>query len=55
MLGPLIDTIIVCSITAFVILLSGVYNQELNGVSMTVVAFENELGILGKILIMIAI
>tara|TARA_B100001564_G_scaffold360011_1_gene384719 strand:+ start:4318 stop:5679 length:1362 start_codon:yes stop_codon:yes gene_type:complete len=55
MLGPLIDTIIVCSITAFVILLSGVYNQELNGVSMTVVAFENELGGLGKILIMIAV
>ena len=55
MLGPLIDTIIVCSITAFVILLSGVYKQDLNGVSMTVVAFENELGILGKILIMIAV
>ena len=55
MLGPLIDTIIVCSITAFVILLSGVYNQDLNGVSMTVVSFENELGILGKILIMIAV
>ena len=55
MLGPLIDTIIVCSITAFVILLSGVYNQNLNGVSMTVVAFEDELGVLGKILIMIAV
>lgn len=55
MLGPLIDTIIVCSITALVILLSGVYEQDLNGVSMTVVAFENELGIFGKILIMIAV
>ena len=55
MLGPLIDTIIVCSITAFVILLSGVYEQDLNGVSMTVVAFENQLGVLGKILIMIAV
>ena len=55
MLGPLIDTIIVCSITAFVILLSGVYKLDLNGVAMTVVAFENELGILGKILIMIAV
>mgnify|MGYP005747132263 FL=1 len=55
MLGPLIDTIIVCSITAFVILLSGIYNQDINGVSMTVVAFENQLGVLGKILIMIAV
>ena len=40
MLGPLIDTIIVCSITAFVILLSGVYNQDLNGVSMTVLPLK---------------
>ena len=55
MLGPLIDTIIVCSITALVILLSGVYEQDLNGVSMTVVAFENELGVFGKILIMVAV
>ena len=55
MLGPLIDTIIVCSITAFVILLSGVYSKDLNGVSMTVFAFENELGLLGRILIMIAV
>jgi AGCS family alanine or glycine:cation symporter len=55
MLGPLIDTIIVCSITALVILLSGVYTQDLNGVSMTVAAFENQLGVFGKALIMIAV
>ena len=55
MLGPFIDTIIVCSITAIVILLSGVYDQDLNGVSMTVSAFESELGIFGKIIIMIAV
>ena len=55
MLGPFIDTIIVCSITAIVILLSGVYDQNLNGVSMTVSAFESELGIFGKIVIMIAV
>ena len=55
MLGPFIDTIIVCSITAIVILLSGVYSEDLNGVLMTVSAFEQELGILGKILIMIAV
>jgi AGCS family alanine or glycine:cation symporter len=55
MLGPLIDTIIVCSITALVILLSGVYTEDLNGVSMTVAAFENQLGVFGKVLIMIAV
>ena len=55
MLGPLIDTIIVCSVTAFVILSSGVYLQNLNGVSMTVVAFENELGAFGRLVIMVAV
>ena len=55
MLGPFIDTIIVCSITAIVILLSGVYTEDLNGVSMTVSAFEHELGFLGKVLIMVAV
>jgi len=54
MLGPLIDTIIVCSITAFVILLSGVYTQDLNGVSLTATAFENELGFLGYLFLITA-
>ena len=49
MLGPFIDTIIVCSITAIIILISGVYTQDINGVSMTASAFENELGLFGKI------
>ena len=55
MLGPFIDTIIVCSITAIVILISGVYTQDINGVSMTALAFEHELGILGKIFLIIAV
>ena len=55
MLGPFIDTIIVCSITAILILISGVYNQNINGVSMTALAFEHELGIIGKIFLIIAV
>ena len=55
MLGPFIDTIIVCSITALIILISGVYTEDVNGVSMTALAFENELGILGKIFLIIAV
>ena len=55
MLGPFIDTIIVCSITAIVILISGVYTQDINGVSMTALAFEHELGISGKIFLIIAV
>ena len=55
MLGPFIDTIIVCSITAIIILISGVYTQDINGVSMTALAFEHELGVLGKIFLIIAV
>ena len=55
MLGPFIDTIIVCSITALIILISGVYTEDVNGVSMTALAFEHELGILGKIFLIIAV
>jgi len=55
MLGPFIDTIVVCSITAFVILLSGIEVAEVNGVTLTTKAFTNELGFLGKILIMTAV
>ncbi len=53
MLGPFIDTILVCSITAFVILSSGVWIQsEANGVSLTTMAFTHELGETGKYLLL---
>jgi AGCS family alanine or glycine:cation symporter len=55
MLGPFIDTIIVCSITAVIILISGVYTQDLNGVSMTAMAFKTELGLPGEIFLLIAV
>lgn len=55
MLGPFIDTLIVCSITAFVILLSGIYHQDLNGVTLTAKAFESELGTIGYLVLMIAV
>tara|TARA_B100000902_G_C27191345_1_gene854098 strand:- start:302 stop:1111 length:810 start_codon:yes stop_codon:yes gene_type:complete len=55
MLGPFIDTLIVCTITAVIILLSGVYVDDLNGVSMTAEAFKKELGIYGQIFLTIAV
>lgn len=56
MLGPFIDTIIVCSITAFVILLSGDWiNSDANGVTLTTIAFSRELGILGKYLLLVCV
>jgi AGCS family alanine or glycine:cation symporter len=56
MLGPFIDTILVCSITAFAILVSGVWNDPtLNGVSMTAKAFSQELGLVGDIILFFAV
>ena len=55
MLGPFIDTLVVCSITAIIILLSGVYVEDLNGVSMTAEAFKKELGMPGQIFLTIAV
>ena len=55
MLGPFIDTIVVCSITAIIIMISGAYLEDLNGVSMTAVAFKKELGIPGQLFLTIAV
>ncbi|MEA5445157.1 alanine/glycine:cation symporter family protein [Gammaproteobacteria bacterium AB-CW1] len=44
MMGPVIDTLIVCTCTALVILVTGVWQQEdLGGVSMTAMAFGDVL------------
>ncbi len=49
MMGPFIDTIVVCSLTAFVILSSGSWRtEEIQGVSLTTQAFEAVLGDFGK-------
>jgi AGCS family alanine or glycine:cation symporter len=56
MLGPFIDTIIVCSLTAFAILLAGDWNVEgVSGVSMTMTAFESSFGAPGKLLLTIVV
>ena len=56
MIEPFIDTIIVCTITAMVILTSGVWQQEgLSGVTMTTAAFIAELGGFGKVLLLSAV
>ena len=48
MLGPFIDTIVVCSLTAFVILSSGLWTSEgVRGVSLTGQAFHASMGELG--------
>ncbi len=56
MLGPFIDTIVVCTCTAIVIILSGAYLEaESNGILMTLIAFEKLLYGYGDVLLMIIV
>ncbi len=53
MISPAIDTLLVCSLTALSILVTDVWRtSDANGVSLTVMAFENSLGNTGKILLL---
>lgn len=56
MLGPFIDTIIVCTLTALAILVTGVWQtSDTNGVSLTATAFGNAMPGVGKYLLMICV
>ncbi len=56
MLGPFVDTIIVCTLTALVILLTGVWeNTENDGVKLTLEAFEVGIPVYGKYLLMLSV
>jgi AGCS family alanine or glycine:cation symporter len=55
-LGVFTDTLMVCSCTAFTILISGLYQvPELNGIALTQSALQNEIGSVGPMFIAIAI
>ena len=55
-LGVFTDTLLVCSCTAFVILISSLYNvPELNGIALTQAALQSEIGSFGPTFIAIAI
>ncbi len=47
MLGPMIDTILVCSCTAFVIIVTGAWQTADNGVVLTDTAFQQAMGPFG--------
>jgi AGCS family alanine or glycine:cation symporter len=51
MLGPVVDTLIVCTCTAIVILLTGAWQDpgDLSGITLTASAFQGQLGIVGVI------
>jgi len=55
MLGPFIDTILVCTFTAIVIILSGAYLEDSSGIVMTLSAFETTLFGYGDVLLMVIV
>ncbi|MBJ40765.1 MAG: sodium:alanine symporter family protein [Gammaproteobacteria bacterium] len=55
MLEPLIDTLVVCTITAFVILISNSWLSGINGASLTSLAFNEGLPGLGKYIVIIGL
>jgi len=56
MLGPVIDTLIVCTLTALAILVTGVWETtSQNGVSLTASAFQNAIPGFGQYLLMICV
>ena len=56
MLGPAIDTLVVCTLTALAILVTGVWETTSNnGVSLTASAFEATMPVYGKYLLMVCV
>ncbi|HPF12517.1 MAG TPA: alanine/glycine:cation symporter family protein [Flavobacteriaceae bacterium] len=56
MLGPAIDTLVVCTLTALAILVTGVWQtSDANGVSLTATAFENTFPTIGKYGLMVCV
>ena len=56
MLGPAIDTLIVCTITALIILTTGVWeSSEANGITLTVMAFNKAMPGIGPYLLTLCV
>ncbi len=56
MIGPVVDTLIVCTLTALVILVTGVWDGSTeSGVTMTALAFESALGGAGPWLLVVLV
>ena len=54
-LGVFTDTLVVCSCTAFIIIISGLYTSGADGIQLTQIALEAEIGAAGPVIIAIAI
>lgn len=54
-LGVFTDTILICTCTAFIILISGLYTGDADGIILTTRALESEIGTVGRYFITAAI
>lgn len=54
-LGVFVDTLVICTCTAFIILVSGQYNSGADGILLTSLAVESQIGIFGRYFITAAI
>ena len=50
-----VDTILVCSMTAFVNIVTGMWQSGLNSATMTLTAFESEIGFVGRAVIALSV
>ena len=56
MLGPAIDTLVICTLTALAILVTDVWQtSDANGVTLTATAFENSMPVVGKYVLLACI
>lgn len=56
MLGPIIDTIVICTLTALAIIVTGVWHQPLqDGIALTTQAFESVIPVWGKYILTICV
>jgi AGCS family alanine or glycine:cation symporter len=55
MLGPFIDTILICTMTALVIITTGVWDSGINGAPLTMAAFNKALPLYGRWMVVIGI
>lgn len=56
MLGPILDTMIVCTMTALAIIITGVWtNPAVDGVTMTTLAFESSMPGVGRYVLLVCV
>jgi AGCS family alanine or glycine:cation symporter len=56
MLGPMVDTLIICTMTALAIIMTGVWTDtETNGISVTVEAFDHAIPVAGPYILILCV